>query len=117
MNWQALGVGFAVVLVTAAVGVLTGPWLLFVSGFFGGAVAGYVAGGLRSGLGHGLLLGFAVAALGVGLGWWVLSSPTQRPYPGAGMALFLWWVVAGLLGVEVAVGGLVGGALSRFGSE
>ncbi|MFC7081147.1 hypothetical protein [Halorussus caseinilyticus] len=97
-------------------GVLSGPsvLLLLASGLVGGVVTGYLAGGLTSGLGHGLLLGVVVVALGAGLGAWVLSSPDPQPYPGAGMALVLWWVVAGLLGAEAVVGGLVGGGLGRI---
>ena len=118
MRWRALGVGFVVVLGTTVVGVLAAPPVLLVAGFLGGLAAGYLAGGVWRGLGYGVLVGVAVAALGAGLGWWFVTS-TENPgaYPGGGMVLVVWWVMMVLNGIEVALGGLVGGVVARFRAE
>jgi hypothetical protein len=114
LNWRAFGAGVGLTPVVIVWMAVTEPLLLPFVGVVPGLVAGYLAGSIRSGLLYGTLVGVSVVA-----GGWLLvfaGAASYRPEyvaPGFGMTLVVLLVFALLLGVEIVIGGVVGGALNR----
>ncbi|WP_256393576.1 DUF5518 domain-containing protein [Natronoarchaeum rubrum] len=125
-NWRAAVVGFLVITVLGAVGIVVPGLGQLTAGLVGGFVAGYMAGGsLSSGAWHGLVagsLGGIVAAVVLWFGLTVLGfvgGPVGAAIGSLGGLVLALAVIAFsmIVALESAVAGAIGAAVAGDGEQ